>query len=397
MKILVFGNVGSGKTTILKNLKSEFFFPVIAIDDFRRKYGKGDIKTELIARKNFIAAINSKENQFVECIGVGKVADELFELLKANDEQIICLTLLTPQNVCAERLKGREWNIPFPNDLEKVNSLLERTEKNIESGAISNKWLDIQNIILIEKENIKQEDIENITNDLIKIIQEEAFSNDESNDIQLMLSSEVQKYYSNEYLNYQKKILDRNDKFSNDRMMISKFISQCTITGNLVDVGSGSCQWFHLFEPSINRYYAIESNGDALSLAPSNPKLIKINENIFDPKFDLKKKVKDDISHAFFSFFLSHFSEESIQKLFIKLESIDSLLVIDSFWCDKHKEKYKTKDIKEIRRKISYNEYVALPKRFFEYSDIENIVKPFGFSINKFTAGNYWFVSEIKK
>lgn len=398
MKILIFGNIGSGKTTNINRLKKFIPFEVIAIDDFRRKYGNGSKESELVARKNFFEAIKPEQNQFIESIGVGKVADELFELLCNNNEQVICLTLLTPKEICKPRLLNRIWDIPFPKPIEEVSSLLERTETKIRAGEINNQWSKRKNLTLISKENNEFRYIDTIATELITLINQNKFVFSHSiNDIELMLNKNIQDYYSNEYLSYQEKVIEKNDKFLKDRLMINKFISESNITGNLVDIGSGKCQWFHLFEESINRYYAVEANSIALSLAPKSIKLTTVNENIFDQQFDITQTFNTKIDFAFFSFFFSHFSDKSIQQLLDKLKSINSILIVDSFWSNKHKEKYLTKELREVKRKVSKNEYFNLPKRFFEYSDIENLVKPFGYSIDKFQEGNYWFVCIVKK
>lgn len=171
MKVLVFGNVGSGKTTVLNKLKEVFPFEVIAIDDFRRKFSDGSKLGELDARDNFFAAIKPNQNQFIECIGVGKVADRLHNLLESNFELVICLTLLASKEICQERLSNRIWDIPFPDPLEKVSSLLERTDVKISNKEINEKWSSRQNTILLERENIKPTDIQIIISDLKKEIE----------------------------------------------------------------------------------------------------------------------------------------------------------------------------------------------------------------------------------
>lgn len=398
MKILVFGNIGSGKSTVLSSLKELFPFEVIAIDDFRRKFGDGSKSSELEARESFFAAIQQNKNQFIECIGVGKVAEELFLLLQEFSEPIICLTLMTPREICKKRLDERIWDIPFPESIEKVSSLLERTEIKISNKEIDRLWSVRQNTILLERENIMPADIQLIISDLRKAIEAEIYlANTQMNDIDLMLDKSVQDYYGREYQTYQKNVIERNYKFLEDRMMISKFISENNISGNVVDIGSGNCQWFPLFENSVEKYFAIEANEIALSFAPKDKKLVKINKNIFAQELELRNEIKHKVDLALFSFFFSHFSDGSIQKMLKKLTGINSLIIIDSLWNSRLKEKYIDKELKGIKRMISPSESITLPKRFFELSDINAIVNPLGYSVKHFVGGNHWFICLVSK
>ncbi|MDB5088589.1 MAG: hypothetical protein JWR09_2583 [Mucilaginibacter sp.] len=398
MKILVFGNVGSGKTTLISLLSKSVLFEVVAIDDFRRKFSDGSKEGETEARKQFFASIKKNKNQFIECIGVGKVADELFELLNKNTVIAICLILHASKEICINRLANRVWDIPFPEAVENVPSLLERTESKIQSGEIAATWSKRNNTTIVYKQNIATEDIELIGLDLIKLIKRKRRGQKLSmNDIELMLHEDVQKYYGNEYLHYQKEAIESNNKFIEDRLMIAKFISSLDLKGNLIDIGSGRCQWFYLFENTINHYFAIEVNRIALSLAPKNNKLTIINQNIFAKQFNLRQIIKEQIDIVFFSFFLSHFSDNSIQVLFKKLPPINSLLIVDSLWSKNHEAKYPTKMLAKIKRKTSETESIELPKRFFEHFDIEKLVKPFGYTIEKLHEGNYWFACFLKR
>lgn len=398
MKILVFGNIGSGKSTIINELKELFPFEVVAIDDFRKKFGNGSKESELEARSNFFTAIKQNKNQFIECIGVGKVADELFLLLQAFTEPIICLTLTTPKEICEQRLEERIWDIPFPEPIENVSSLLERAETKISNGEIKEQWSSRQNTILLERKNIQLTDIQSIISNLKQELEvQQSLTSSQMNDIDLMLDKTVQDYYGREYQTYQKKVIERNDKFLEDRVMIRKFISEINISGNVVDIGSGDCQWFSLFENTVNNYFAIEANDIALSLAPKNKKLTTINKNVFGKEFELTEVIKDKIDVAFFSFFFSHFSDKSIQSVLKKLTDINSLIIVDSLWSSRHEAKYKDKELKVIKRKVSPTESISLPKRFFKLSDISSIVNPLGYSMKKFVEGNYWFICIAEK
>ena len=390
MKVLLFGNVGSGKTTLIDKLKERFSFEAIIIDEYRRKYGNRTKEGELLAKEFFLQSIKPNKNQFIECIGVGQLADDLYGLLSCTNEKIICLTVITPKEVCKSRLKSRVWDIPFPEPVEKVSILLEKTELRIKDGLIEQKWGKLKNITFIIKNNISQYDANMIVEEVSLLIKEGM------KDYELMLKSDIQSYYGNEYLTYQKKVIERNDKFLQDRLMISEFIERLSVSGNIVDIGSGDCQWFPIFENKINRYYAIETNANALNLAPQNEKLIPINKNIFDNEFDLRKIINAEVNYALFSFFLSHFSDNSIYRLFDNLQPINSLIIVDSFWSIDHRKKYPTKDLKNINRRMPDKE-IQLPKRFFEIGDLEKIGKSFDFSITKFEHGNYWFACIMKR
>ena len=105
MKILVFGNIGSGKTTVANRLKDKYPFEIISIDDYRRKFSDCSKEGEIIARDSFYRdAGKEKENQIIKCLGVGDVADRLYELLFDIKEPIICLILVVSKTLFPHRL-----------------------------------------------------------------------------------------------------------------------------------------------------------------------------------------------------------------------------------------------------------------------------------------------------
>ena len=171
MKVLIFGNVGSGKTTIVNKLVELYPFEIIAIDDFRRKYGNGTMEKEVVARDNFLLAVSKQENQFVECLGVGIVADKLFELLSVTNEMIVCIVVNASKNVCLSRLSGRIWNVPFPYSIDKVNSLIDRTDAKIAANEIECSWRKREKTIIFKKNNESLKDLENIIVETNIIIQ----------------------------------------------------------------------------------------------------------------------------------------------------------------------------------------------------------------------------------
>lgn len=172
MKILVFGNVGSGKTTVVNKLKDEYTFEVISIDDYRRTFGDGSEEREVIARNKFYNAIIEKKNQIIECIGIGEVADNLYELIHEFNEPIICLILQTSKEICLSRLLIRNWDVPFPHPKKKVYSLIERVHSQIEVFEMQLKWEKVMNIILVSRSNSNKSDFDILLLEMKSIIKQ---------------------------------------------------------------------------------------------------------------------------------------------------------------------------------------------------------------------------------
>ncbi|MDR3596502.1 hypothetical protein [Clostridium sp.] len=166
MKILLFGNIASGKTTLLQKLKEDISWPDISIDDYRRKYGNGSYKNELTAKKHFLEDIEINKNQFIECLGVGRFSKKLFSFICKSDEEIICIKLVTPKDICRSRLKTRIWDIPFPKHLNNVETLIDKTDNRLRRGDIEKLWSKRINTKIISKESINYMDLNQIAEEI---------------------------------------------------------------------------------------------------------------------------------------------------------------------------------------------------------------------------------------
>lgn len=390
MKILFFGNIGAGKTSVITKLNSLISWKIIAIDNYRRVYGDGTMEGELKAKHFFLNAIDKNENQIIECLGLGKVSEELFDLIiKTNQDEIICVILKVPIEVCLKRIKKRVWDIPFPKPLETIYPLIDKMDIRIKNNEIEKLWINCPNVKIISCKNMNYNDLKETINLLIYRIENKCF------ETEYMLNEKVQHYYGNEYYSFQNNLMKKKEVFVKDSEMIANFLKKNILKGNVVDIGSGNCQWFDYFKNSIDLYFALDANEKALKTIKPNKKIIPILGNIFDEKFNLYRVIPTKINYSIFSFFLSHFSNHSISKVLSKLDNIQSIIIIDTFWSKKHRTKYKLKELSNVRRKISDKEHIYLPKRFFEYADIEVIFKPFNYKIKNFLVGNYWFVCEL--
>ena len=170
MKLLIFGNLASGKTSLALKINHLTKWKVVAIDDFRRQFGDGSKENELVARKYFFDSIIPGINQIIECTGVGKVGEELFMQLRGNKETIVLIILKVPHAISKKRLENRKWDIPFPHPLVRVNSLIDKNEVIINSGIIEKSWSVIPKIKILVRENKDFDDLNFIINEVAEII-----------------------------------------------------------------------------------------------------------------------------------------------------------------------------------------------------------------------------------
>lgn len=163
MKLLLFGNVASGKSTILNRVNSVLGFQSISIDDFRKQYGDYTLEGELLSRRKFIESIRDNCDQIVECTGYGAVGDDLFIRMKDSHEFTICLIIDSPVDVCLSRINDRNRFPPFHIDRKEIVFFVERVDAEVKSKKILNKWSTKPNVLVLQESNQSQDDLDSIT------------------------------------------------------------------------------------------------------------------------------------------------------------------------------------------------------------------------------------------
>ena len=113
LKIVVVGNVGTGKSVLASALANALDIPVLGIDDCRFREGDGSAAGETAAWTAFLAAIGEPGAGVFECSGTGPFADLLRHALGRSGTRTVVFWLRAPFEVCQKRIAGRVCETPY--------------------------------------------------------------------------------------------------------------------------------------------------------------------------------------------------------------------------------------------------------------------------------------------
>jgi len=154
MKVLLFGSIATGKTTVANKIKEQNKeLEFIAIDDFRQKYGDGTMEKEILSQEKFIAQIKKSKNGIIEASGLGKLGDDIFNEITKTNENILIIVFYLPKSLIKKRLLDRVWDIPFPGNQEKLDDIILSINHNILFGRIQMMWLERPKTTILQIEN----------------------------------------------------------------------------------------------------------------------------------------------------------------------------------------------------------------------------------------------------
>jgi len=154
MKILIIGNIGSGKTTLGKKIQEFSGFEFIQIDELRERFFEKKVSEEYYCLYEFIKAIEDIDNVILEFTGAGCHKYAIKRALELSNDKIIIICCKNRDfSTISERLKNKELNenFPFHTDIENhINYIKEELdEKTIESfwiiknSMLINVYMDI--------------------------------------------------------------------------------------------------------------------------------------------------------------------------------------------------------------------------------------------------------------
>lgn len=215
----------------------------------------------------------------------------------------------------------------------------------------------------------------------------------------MMNLKSVVNYYDKEYLKYQQEQMNLIG-LRYERDQIIKTLRDLNLK-SILDLGAGSGFWLDLYYDTVQNYCAIErsKNGcDAIEEKfKSKIKNLKIVNGSF---FEVDFKTFQIYDTLIFSFIISHFSNNTISNLIMKIRKdveIKKIIVIDSIWSPLRKKKYDTNKLEIRERDLADNHKISIPKRFIDKNDLDVISKNINCSNKILFEGEYWFIALLEK
>ncbi len=167
MKILVVGNINSGKSYFVERISEHFpNYNVLKIDDFRRTFCDGSFEREVEVWQIFAKAVKSEKNAIVEITGVGKPSEALAKL---NEDDVLIVKILTRKSVCLERLKHKDFSsLKYPKGQQKIEDTIELIDEKLNLGEVERLFFGKVKAVLTFDFEIEK--IENVIEKIKKII-----------------------------------------------------------------------------------------------------------------------------------------------------------------------------------------------------------------------------------
>ena len=140
MKILIIGNIGSGKTTLGNRIKEITRYEYLQIDKIREKYLKEFISEEYYCLYKFLKSIEENENLICEFTGAGCHKYAIKRALElSNDSVLIILCKTKLFSTLKERIKEKEFNYGNPFNLD-INKHIKFVDNELNQDICSKFW-----------------------------------------------------------------------------------------------------------------------------------------------------------------------------------------------------------------------------------------------------------------
>ncbi len=138
-KLLIIGNIGSGKSTVARRLSEALTCPTYGIDDARLEYGNGSPAGEARAWGAFLETAEHKESCLLECSGAGPFTNLLRLALERSGVPWAVVRVQTPVAECLARIEVRGLKVPYPSYDVPVEQVVPSVERLLER-ELAGRW-----------------------------------------------------------------------------------------------------------------------------------------------------------------------------------------------------------------------------------------------------------------
>ena len=158
MKILIIGNIGSGKTTLGKKIQEITGFKFVQIDELREKFLNNSVSGEYLSLHKFLKEIEENENLILEFTGVGCHKYAIKKSLELNSDNIMIILCKTRNfDLLLERIDDKTFSYTHPFEVSPhahVQYVEEESIKNLEDKFWSCKGFKFIEVFMDDESDL---------------------------------------------------------------------------------------------------------------------------------------------------------------------------------------------------------------------------------------------------
>ena len=165
MKILIIGNIGSGKTTLGKEIHEITGFKFVQIDELREKYLNNSVSGEYYSLHKFLKEIEENENVILEFTGVGCHKYAIKKSLELSSDKIMIILCNTRNfDLILKRIDDKTFSYIHPfavNPKEHSQYVNQESNQNLKDNFWNCKGFKFLEVFM-DNENDLQLNIQKI-------------------------------------------------------------------------------------------------------------------------------------------------------------------------------------------------------------------------------------------